>query len=160
MQEWGYAFLEEPCPFEQYEATRAVADALDMDVAGGEQDCNMALFRQMIATRTVDVVQPDLMYNGGLVRALRVAQLAAGAGMPVTPHSPKHNPELATLLHFASVVGNTGPHMEFNAAPATYEDWYEPHFIIREGGLIDVPTGPGLGICYQEAIWERAGEIV
>ncbi len=156
MEDLGCAFFEEPCPFEQYEETQAVADALTIDVAGGEQDCNMGHFRAMIRRRTVDVIQPDLMYNGGLIRALRVAQMAAEAGIPVTPHSPKHNPELATLLHFASVVKHTGPHLEFPAAPVTYSDWYSPHFTIGDGGYIDVPTGPGLGVEYEQGIWERA----
>ena len=159
MEELGCAFFEEPCPFEQYEETQAVADALDIDVAGGEQDCNMGHFRAMIRRRTVDVIQPDLMYNGGLIRALRVAQMAAEAGIPVTPHSPKHNPELATLLHFASVVQHTGPHLEFPAAPVTYADWYAPHFTVGDGGYIDVPTGPGLGVEYEKEVWERAEVI-
>lgn len=151
-----YGWLEEPCPFEQYEETKAVADALDIDVAGGEQDCNLAHFRMMIRTRTVDMVQPDLMYNGGLIRALRVAEMARTAGLRVTPHSPKHNPELATLLHFASLLRHTGPYMEFPAVDVAHEDWYRPHFEIKPGGYIDVPRGPGLGITYDDGIWEKA----
>jgi L-alanine-DL-glutamate epimerase-like enolase superfamily enzyme len=152
----NYAWLEEPCPFEQYEETKRVADALDIDVAGGEQDCNLGHFRVMIRERHVDMVQPDLMYNGGLIRALRVAQMAQEAGIRVTPHSPKHNPELATLLHFASVVRHTGPFLEFPARRVSYEDWYAPHFTIQEGGYLNVPTGPGLGIEYDESIWQQA----
>ena len=113
----------------------------------------------MIRSRTVDVVQPDLMYNGGLIRALRVARMAAAAGIPVTPHSPKHNPELATLLHFAAAVPNTGPYLEFPAAPVTYEDWYAPRFTIQDGGTIAVPTGPGLGITYDDTIWKAAEPV-
>jgi len=154
-----YSFFEEPCPFEQYEETKAVADALDIDVAGGEQDCNMGHFRVMIRERIVDVVQPDLMYNGGLIRAMRVARMAAEAGMKVTPHSPKHNPELSTLLHFASVVRNVGPFLEFPARPVKYDSWYDPAFVIQEGGKIKVPTGPGLGISYDDGIWEQT-EII
>jgi len=159
MEEYDYAWLEEPCPFEQYEETKRVADALEMDVAGGEQDCNLGHFKVMIRVRHVDMVQPDLMYNGGLIRALRVAQMAAEGGLRVTPHSPKHNPELATLLHFGSVVKHTGPFLEFPARPVSYEDWYEPHFTIAEGGFIDVPTGPGLGITYDPAIWNEAESV-
>jgi len=156
LEEHNYGWLEEPCPFEQYEETKAVADALDIDVAGGEQDCNLAHFRMMIQTRTVDMIQPDLMYNGGLIRALRVAHMAKSAGLRVTPHSPKHNPELATLLHFASLVKHTGPFMEFPAVEVTHEDWYRPHFAIKPGGYTDVPRGPGLGITYDDAIWSKA----
>jgi L-alanine-DL-glutamate epimerase-like enolase superfamily enzyme len=155
----GYAWFEEPCPFEQYEETRKVADALDIDVAGGEQDCNLGHFRVMIRERYVDMVQPDLMYNGGLIRALRVARMAGEAGIRVTPHSPKHNPELATLVHFASVVRHTGPFLEFPAVRVTHEDWYSPRFTIREGGSLRVPTGPGLGIDYDDAIWKSAERV-
>lgn len=159
LEEYDYAFFEEPCPCEQYEETKKTADALDIDVAGGEQDCNMGHFRAMIRSRTVDVVQPDMMYNGGLIRALRVGKMAAEAGIPVTPHSPKHNPEMATLLHFASAVENTGPYMEFPARVVEYEDWYAPAFSIQPGGSIAVPQGPGLGVEYDEGVWTEAEQI-
>ena len=159
MQEYEYGWLEEPCPFEQYEETKKVTDALEMNVAGGDQDCNLGHFKVMIRDRHIDMVQPDLMYNGGLIRALRVAQMAKEGGLRITPHSPKHNPELATLLHFGSVVDHTGPFLEFPARALSYEDWYQPHFTIEEGGFINVPTGPGLGISYDPAIWNQAEEI-
>ena len=82
--------------------------------------------------------------------------LAGAAGLRVTPHSPKHNPELATLLHFASVVRHTGPFLEFPARPVSYDDWYSPKFTIEPGGFIKLPAGPGLGVSYDEAIWQEA----
>ena len=159
LEDNGYTFFEEPCPFEQYEATKAVADALDIDVAGGEQDCNLAQFRTMIRERIVDVVQFDLMYNGGIIRAMKVARMAAEAGMKVTPHSPKYSPELATFLQFASVTRNTGPFLEFPARVVEYDSWYHPAFVMQEGGTIKVPTGPGLGVLYDEQIWQQAERI-
>ena len=156
LERHGCAFFEEPCPFEQYEATKAVADALDIDVAGGEQDCNMAHFREMISRRIVDVIQADMMYNGGLIRALRVARLAAEAGMTITLHGARHNPELATILHFASVTANVGPYVEFPAKQVTYKSWYQPHFVIQNGGTVEVPDGPGLGVTYDDEIWKSA----
>ena len=53
-----------------------MADALDVDVTGGEQDCELATWRRMIDMRAVDVVQPDVCYLGGLTRTLRVAAMA------------------------------------------------------------------------------------
>ena len=35
----------------------------------------------------VDVVQPDVLYVGGVTRALQVAEMARAQGLPVTPHS-------------------------------------------------------------------------
>ena len=79
--------------------------------------------------------------------------------MKVTPHSPKHNPELSTLLHFASVVRNTGPFLEYPARVVEYDTWYDPAFVVQEGGKIKVPTGPGLGISYDDGIWDQTEEV-
>lgn len=38
MQEYKYAFYEEPVPFDWYEETKRVSDALEIPIAGGEQE--------------------------------------------------------------------------------------------------------------------------
>lgn len=38
MQEYKYAFYEEPVPFDWYEETRQVADVLEIPIGGGEQE--------------------------------------------------------------------------------------------------------------------------
>ena len=43
-----------------------VTDALDIDVTGGEQDWDLATWARMIEMRAVDIVQPDVMYMGGI----------------------------------------------------------------------------------------------
>jgi L-alanine-DL-glutamate epimerase-like enolase superfamily enzyme len=151
-------FYEEPCPFEELEETKRVADALTMPVAGGEQDASLPRFRWMIKNRVVDVVQPDLHYNGGFVRTTRVARMAAAAGMPITPHGPKVGAECAWLIHFASAMPNMGKFQEYNAAPRKTETWYEPSFEVRNGA-IKVPPGPGLGITFDPAMLSKAEPV-
>ncbi len=150
----GVGWLEEPCPFEDYEATKAVADALTMTVAGGEQDTNFHQFTWMIRNHGVDLVQPDLLYNGGMIRTLRVARLAAEAGMKIAPHSPKNDPQAAGLLHFAAIVPNLGPHQEWSAVAPQAVSWYSPAFVIRDGA-VSVPTAPGLGIEYAADVTDQ-----
>jgi L-alanine-DL-glutamate epimerase-like enolase superfamily enzyme len=158
LQAYGVAFLEEPCPFDEYEQTKQVADALDMPVAGGEQDSSMARFRWMIEHRGVDVVQPDMLYNGGLIRSLRVANMAAQANVPVTPHCPKADPNSAYMLHFGSVVPNLGPHQEYNAYGPRSATWFAPSFDCRDG-VVEVPAGPGLGVEYDPSIWAQGERL-
>ena len=83
----GVRHFEEPCPYWELEWTKQVADALQIDVTGGEQDCELATWRRMIEMRAVDVVQPDVCYLGGICRTRKVAQMAEAAELPVTPHS-------------------------------------------------------------------------
>lgn len=152
------AFFEEPCPFEEYEETKRVADALTMPVAGGEQDTSLARFRWMVGNRGVDIVQPDLNYNGGFVRTIRVARLAAARTMEITPHAPQAGPNPAYMLHFASCTPNLGAFQEFNGAPQKPESWFGPRFEVRRG-VLQAPTGHGLGITVEPKILNKAERI-
>jgi L-alanine-DL-glutamate epimerase-like enolase superfamily enzyme len=154
----GVGFFEEPCPWEQYEWTQQVARALEMTVAGGEQDSSLPRFDWIIRHGVVDMVQPDLAYVGGFLRAFRVASMAQQAHMTITPHSSKSDANTAYMLHFAAVTPNAGPYQEYNAAPPHEQWWEAPSFRVH-GGAIAVPDGPGLGVTYDPALWREA-EIV
>jgi len=155
LQDHGVYFFEEPCPFEDFEATKLVADALEIPVAGGEQDTSLEKFRWMICNRAVDIVQPDVIYNGGLVRTARVARLAAAARMDITPHAPQPGYQAAYMLHLASATANLGRFQEFPAARFEQSAWYAPHIQIRDG-MVQVPTGPGIGIAIDPDYLDKA----
>jgi len=146
LEDHGVCHFEEPCPYWEYEWTAEVAAALDVDIAGGEQDCWLPGWRRMIAMRAVDVVQPDILYLGGITRAAAVAKLAERAGMPCVPHSA--NLGLVTLftLHLLASIPNAGPYVEFTIEP---NDWaqaaYRPNLEVRDG-LVEMPPGPGWGV--------------
>ncbi|MCB0123436.1 MAG: hypothetical protein KDE58_14375, partial [Caldilineaceae bacterium] len=124
-------------------------------VVGGEQDTNIHHFAWMVRNRGVDMLQPDLLYNGGMIRTLRVAQLAAAAGMTVAPHSPKNDPLASYLLHFVAVLSNPGPHHEWRAVKEEDPGWYAPIFR-PVNGTVTLPPGAGLGITYDEAALQQA----
>ncbi|MBI3209484.1 MAG: hypothetical protein HYZ37_11370, partial [Candidatus Solibacter usitatus] len=48
LQGLGFGFFEEPCPCEEVSETKQVADALEMKIAGGEQDSSLWKFQDMI----------------------------------------------------------------------------------------------------------------
>jgi L-alanine-DL-glutamate epimerase-like enolase superfamily enzyme len=153
LEDHGVYLFEEPCAWEDFEATKRVADQLDrVLVAGGEQEGSFEKFRWMVGNRGVDVVQPDVVNNGGFVRTLRMARLAAAAGMDASFHSAKSDFSAAYMLHMAAVTPNLGPFQEFledGPAPGDAKrakaSWYEPAFELR-GGVVSVPEGPGLGV--------------
>ena len=77
LEDNGYNHYEEPCPYWELEWTAEVAAALKIPVAGGEQDNDLAQWRRMIRMNAVDIVQPDVLYLGGITRAWRVGDGAA-----------------------------------------------------------------------------------
>jgi L-alanine-DL-glutamate epimerase-like enolase superfamily enzyme len=145
LQDHGVNMFEEPCPFDWLEETRQVADALDIPVAGGEQETSLRRFRWMIHNDAVQVVQPDLHYNGGFIRATRVARMAARAGMKVVPHMSGEGTGSIDVLQFASFTPNMGPFQEYKGSIEQSGPWYDPPLRLKNGA-INVPAGPGLGI--------------
>jgi L-alanine-DL-glutamate epimerase-like enolase superfamily enzyme len=145
----GIRHFEEPCPYWELEWTRQVADALAIDVTGGEQDCELTTWRRMIEMRAVDVVQPDVCYLGGICRTLKVAKMAEAAGLPVTPHSANLSLVTVFTLHLMGALPNAGPYVEFSIEGADYYPWQDGLFspvLQAEDGHVAIPDGPGWGI--------------
>jgi L-alanine-DL-glutamate epimerase-like enolase superfamily enzyme len=151
----GFSLFEEPCPWEDFEETKRVADALKLQVAGGEQDTSMAKIRWMIRERAVDVFQPDIYNIGGFHRSLEVARIAEAAGMNITPHSSAEGPRALPKLHFSAIVKNLEPHVEFDARNKSGEGWFWPAIKVTHG-VLQLPTGEGLGVDYDPAILKAA----
>lgn len=149
LQDNGISHYEEPCPYWEFAQTKEVTDALDIDVTGGEQDCMMERWQSMIAGRVVDVLQPDICYIGGLSRTLRVARMAAEAGLPVTPHCA--NLSLVTLftMHLLRAIPNAGKYLEFSIEGPDYYPWQEGLFVTDPfaiaNGKATVTGAPGWG---------------
>jgi L-alanine-DL-glutamate epimerase-like enolase superfamily enzyme len=150
LEQEGISHFEEPCPYWEFEQTREVAEALAIDVAGGEQDCEFTAWRTMIGLRAVDIVQPDVMYMGGLTRTLEVCRMAEAAGLPVTPHAA--NLSLVTLctMHLLRAIPNAGKYLEFSIEEADYYPWQyglfrnDPYAIAD--GKAEVTDAPGWGV--------------
>jgi L-alanine-DL-glutamate epimerase-like enolase superfamily enzyme len=158
MEEYDYAFYEEPCRFDHFEETKAVADALSIPVAGGEQEFSDYGFRWMITNRGVDIVQPDLHYHGGFIRSMRVARMAHAAGLLCTPHMSGSGLGYLDAAHFASCIPNPVPFTEFKGdsdIPVTSET----SSLKCENGMVRVPTGPGFGITIDPAFIRKAVKV-
>ena len=142
----NYAFYEEPCPFEEWSETIAVRRALKIPIAFGEQNYSLWQFHWMLANGVMDIVQPDLNYNGGLIRAKRVARIADKLGKTIVPHNTQTGATSVNILQFASCTKNAAPFMEYPwRAPQQTPSWYKPDFKIVDG-KIRVPTAPGMGL--------------
>jgi L-alanine-DL-glutamate epimerase-like enolase superfamily enzyme len=156
----GVSHFEEPCPYWEPEQTKQVTDALAIDVTGGEQDCDLSWWRHTIDMRAVDVVQPDVMYMGGMIRTLRVAQMAADAGLPCTPHCA--NLSLVTLctMHLLRAIPNAGKYLEFSIEGEDYYPWQDGLFVDDPYTIVDgratVTQAPGWGVEISPAWLDKA----
>jgi len=149
MEDNGFSHYEEPCPYWELEWTAEVAAALKIPVAGGEQDNDLAQWRRMIRMNAVDVVQPDVLYNGGITRSWRVAQMAQLAGKTVVPHSANHSMVTLFTLHLFAALPNPGPMMEWSIEPSAINKeaagLFGPNPFVKDG-MAHFESGPGWGV--------------
>jgi L-alanine-DL-glutamate epimerase-like enolase superfamily enzyme len=87
MEELDLLWFEEPISPEDHDGYVAVTRALDMAVAGGENDFTRWGFRDIIARKAMDIVQPDLCAAGGISECRKIAALASAHGVECVPHA-------------------------------------------------------------------------
>ena len=167
LEDNDYGHFEEPCPYWELEQTRQVADALDIDVSGGEQDCDIPTWRHMIEMSAVDVIQPDVCYLGGLTRTLRVAKMGELAGLPCTPHCANLSMVTLFTMHLLRAIPNAGKYLEFSIEGSDYYPWQEGLFVKSPYDIVDgkatIPDAPGWGVeinpeWLDKASYEISGE--
>ncbi len=138
-------WFEEPVSPDNIEGSAEVARALDMPVAGYESEMSVHRFRDMIAARAIDIVQPDTIWTGGFTQCFKIASMAELYHLPVIPHSFSTAVCLAANMHFIASISNS--HMvevDQNFYPLRSELLTEPISVID--GFVPLMDKPGLGI--------------
>jgi len=142
--------FEEPCPYWEPEQTKEVTNALSIDVTGGEQDCDMRIWRDMVERKIVNIFQPDVMYLGGLTRTLKVAKIIGEGGFICTPHAANLSLVTICTMHLLKAIPNAGPYLELSIEGEDYYPWQQDLFLDNpfavENGCIRVTEKPGWGV--------------
>ena len=159
MEEQKFGFFEEPVPFDYYDETRQIAGALKIPIALGEEEMSLRGFRRIIETGTARVIQPDLLYFGGMIRSIKVARMAAAAGLDCTPHMSGGGLGFLYVAHFASCVPNPGPHQEYKGEGEGLPAVSDTSSLKSVKGMLTVPSGPGLGITIDPDLLKKAAVV-
>ena len=158
LQEYKYEMFEEPVPFDWYEETKMVADALSIPVSGGEQESSMHNFRWLIAHDALQVVQPDVYYFGGMIRSMRVARMAGAMHKDCIPHISGGLGYLY-MMHFVSVLPNAGLYHEFKGNNKEVPLHCDTSSLAISNGIIKVPSGAGSGVVIDPD-WIKKYQVV
>lgn len=146
LEPFDLRWLEEPLLPNDLHGYRTLRSVSPIPIAGGEHEATLPGFHELISSRAVDIVQPDVNRVGGLTVAQKICALAEAAGTPVIPHAGQaHNYHLVAsqpacpIAEFFPVtprlyVGNEMPHLLFAGEP------------VAEAGHIELSGEPGLGI--------------
>lgn len=164
LQDYGITHYEEPVAYWDLEATQRVTQALEIDITGGEQDWDMATWKRMIDMRAVDVIQPDIMYVGGICRTLDVANIAAKTGLPCTLHAANLSLVTVCSMHVMKALPNAGKYLELSIEGDDYYPWQHGLFTTNPfkvyDGKVEITDAPGWGIEVHPDWLSRAKYVV
>lgn len=161
--EFDVMWIEEPVPPENFTGYREVKASIDVPIAAGEAHYGRFAFKRLVDGRTVDIVQPNLGRCGGLSEASRIADMATTENVAVRPHVWNSAVGLAAAVQFAASVSDY-PHtrhvpdpmmVEFDRSENPLRDRILKSSFDPNGGSVDVPQDPGLGIEVDEDAVDR-----
>lgn len=162
LEELNIEWFEEPISPEDIEGYVEVTRALDMAVAGGENEFTRYGFREAITRKAMDIVQPDVCAAGGLTECKKIAALASAHGVECVPHAWGSAVGLAATLHFLASLPDQPPSLfsfppllEFEQCENPFRDHLATEPIHQVEGRVKIPTGPGLGIEIDRSVLER-----
>lgn len=161
LEDYGVEIFEEPCNFEDEEGMSQVTQALEkVKLAGGEQDSILYRFRRLARNNVYDILQPDVYYNGGILRTLQVAEIARVYGSKgIAPHTPKADPLIAPFWQLAALIPNLTGLQEcvYNPDQAVPQ-WHSEIKIVD--GKMTIPVRVGLGVEFDSDIWKSAEKVL
>ena len=143
----GIHWIEEPLSPDDLAGHRLLKDRCPTTRwTTGEHEYSRYGFRSLIDGRAIDILQPDVMWVGGLTEALRISAMAAAYDVPVVPHASG-----AYSYHFVY----SQPHIPFceyvNTSPAgdtigpVFGNLFDGDDVPRDG-KIRPSDRPGFGL--------------
>jgi galactonate dehydratase len=146
LEPFGIMFLEEPCLPDHLPTITRLAKTSSVPIALGERHYTRWGVTELLASRAINVLQPDIIQSGGLAEARKIAALAEMHFVSVAPHNPWSWVNTVASLHLDAVI----PNFLIQEVITEPEPWNDvivgnpPE--LDEDGFFNVPMQPGLGV--------------
>jgi D-galactarolactone cycloisomerase len=150
LEQLGVFWLEEPLDRYDFDGLKRLCAAVDLLIAGGENNRGLHEFRWLIEDDVYDVIQPEAMVAETMSGLRKVASLGEIHRKLVAPHHGGGGLGLAAHLHLACAIPNSSYFEMLHEPPGMSADdfqWYlaEPLRVNPDGDII-APDKPGLGV--------------
>ena len=142
-------WFEEPVPLENVEEMARVAAHTSIPIATGERLVTKYEFSNLLEKQAAQIIQLDVGQCGGIMEAKKIASIAEAHYAVIAPHMACGPVAAAAAIQ----VDTCSPNFliqEANQGPLHKTIFKEP--LVFENGFITPPTGPGLGIEFDEDV--------
>ena len=139
-------FLEDPLPVDYASSWRRLVESTSVPICMGENLARRHGFKDFIINHAADIMQPDIRNTGGLLETKKIADLADLFYLPLCHHNT------GSVVNTMASVTSAASIRDYLACETVVgkRDWMDDVILherpIVEGGYIQVPEKPGLGI--------------
>ena len=141
-------YYEDPVAPESLVALQYVADHVNIPIAAGERCHSLFQFKELLDTRTVAMIRPDLSLAGGFTQCMKIAACAEASFVNLFPHLMGSPVNLAAFVQFGAAIPNYA--LMEGGTPGLAEIVDQPLTIER--GYVAVPDRPGIGVELRESV--------
>ena len=151
LAELDFAWIEAPFPLDNLEDHARLRAATRIPIGVGDLGLTTCReFEPFVAADAFDIAQPDLTMFGGFSEALRLAEMLDGTGRRIVPHAYNTDITIAANLHFLA-TRQDAELIEYSTSPSRLRQGLARGLApIDADGMIQVPTGPGLGVTLND----------
>jgi len=159
LEKLGILWLEEPLPAHDLEGLAKLRESTSIMIAGGESEFGAAPFRDYLRSGSLDIVQPDAQYCGGILTAKKIGAIAEASNKLCIPHTWGTGLIMAADLQLIGSLPNC-PYLEYPYEPPGWtvearDSILRDPIEIDPNGYVNIPKGPGLGVELDEETLEK-----
>ncbi len=147
-------YYEDPLAPQSIEALDYVARHVDIPIATGERLYNMYQFKELIDSKTVGLIRPDLSLAGGFSQVRKVAALAEASFVGVFPHLMGSPINTAAFVQLDAAIPNYVLQESSHVDDHPLNEIIERPLVL-DHGYVTVPDGPGIGVEVREDVFAR-----
>lgn len=149
-------WLEDMLPVGNVEAWASLRRATSIPILGSERAFGRYAIAPFLQQDAVDIVKQDVGWCGGLTEFVKVAALCDLYERPITPHNCLGPIGAMASVHAAAAVPNLFLMESIRAFSIGFFAALADGAPVVEGGTIDVPERPGLGVRLRDDVVARA----
>jgi galactonate dehydratase len=148
-------FVEDPIQIDSIQSQGELAARVSVPLANGERLNTIWEFRELLARGGSQYVRADLGLAGGLTHCKKIAAIAESYHAAVITHNFLGPVATAASVHLAISIPNVVTQEYIERDERHHPDAFRGR-VVREGGYLLAPEGPGLGIELDETKLEGA----
>ncbi len=160
LEPYSPLWLEEMLPQDNLAAYHELAQSTRLPLCVSERLMTRWGFREILENRAARIVMPDICWCGGISEAKKIAAMAETYYLPVAPHNCGGPVLHAASAHLAANLTNL---YILETVRRHYLDEYRgmvTNTLAVKGGLLPLPSGPGLGVELDPGVFKRKDALV